>query len=146
MHKFEGVTCTGKMRNLHLSLSNYLQDRGQWPQLPEDLEMGTYAEHDFWIDALKDYGMTPEAWKCPTIKRLTRMKVLSESNIPKIHYLPSLFDEHQFTPHRWKQMPWAMEAGDMHGQGNLMLFGDGSVRTYNDVYADVIKSGSYLRR
>ena len=60
-------------------------------------------------------------------------------------YVPSLFDQHEFTPHRWPNMPWAMEIGDMHGAGVLMLFGDGSVRTYSEVYEKILKSGSYRK-
>ncbi len=144
LNRFEAPVCAANLRNLHVSLSSYMQDRGQWPQLPEGVGQGTSAEEEFWADALLEYGMPQKSWTCPTLRRLAREKTVSSA--PKIHYLPSLFDGKSFTPFRWKEIPWAMEVGDLHGNGNLMIFSDGSIRSYKQVYEEVLRSGSYIRK
>ena len=146
LNRFEAPTCMANLRNLHLSLSTYVQDKGQWPQLPEDMDMGTYAEHGWWMETLKDYGMEEKSWRCPTIARLTRSGRLNEADTPKINYLPSLFDDHPSTPFRWKNMPWAMEAGNMHGSGILMIYSDGSIRNFNDVFEAALRAGIPIQR
>ena len=144
INRFEAPACAANLRNLHLSLSNYLQDNGTWPQLPVGVSQGTDDEGAWWAGTLSDYGMLPKSWICPTLRRLSQERVISPA--PKIHYVPSLFDNHQFTPNRWKEIPWAMEVGDMHGDGNLMVFGDGSIRSFKQVYEAVLSSGSYIRK
>jgi len=141
LNRFEAVPCMANLRNLHVALSAYLQDEGNWPQLPEGIDLGSYAEHDFWVAELEPYGMTQKSWICPTLKRTARERKIS-LNGPKIHYLPSIFDEFAFTPHRWTEMPWAMEVGNNHGRGILMLFSDGSIRPYSEVHESAVSAPS----
>ena len=45
----------------------------------------------------------------------------------RIDYMPMPFDDKPTTPHQWPRQPWFVEVGDMHGNGNLIIFTDGSV-------------------
>lgn len=144
INRFEAPVCAANLRNLHLSLSGYLQDNGTWPQLPASVSQGSAAEGEWWATALSDYGMLPKSWICPTLRRLSQQNLINSA--PKNHYVVSLFDGNQFTPSRWKEIPWAMEVGDMHGGGNLMVFNDGSIRSFKQVYEEVLSSGSYIRK
>jgi hypothetical protein len=127
IHRTEGPRCTNNLRNLHVALNTYLIDNKSWPQLPEDIELDTDPESYFWIKSLEPYGMVEKNWKCPTILRFQR----GQMNLPEIsiiHYKPTIFDAHEFAPRQWDNMPWAIEVGDMHGRGNLILFGNGDIR------------------
>jgi hypothetical protein len=48
-------------------------------------------------------------------------------NRPRIDYIPMPFDDKPTTPHQWPRQPWFVEAGDVHGHGNLIIFTDGSI-------------------
>jgi hypothetical protein len=45
----------------------------------------------------------------------------------RIDYIPMPFDDKPETPHRWPTAPWFAETGDVHGNGNLIIFTDGSI-------------------
>jgi type II secretory pathway pseudopilin PulG len=127
--RFEAPRCMANLRTLHIALSAHIQDRQQWPQLPEDLAgINTPQEYDWWTEKLLPYGMLKESWVCPTLRRLVKSKEGVEA--PKIHYMPSIFDEHALTPFKWPSMPWAMEVADIHGAGILRLYSDGSIRPF----------------
>ncbi|HEY5743468.1 MAG TPA: hypothetical protein VIS99_13100, partial [Terrimicrobiaceae bacterium] len=63
-----------------------------------------------------------------------------------IHYLPTLFDDVPGRANRSPGTPWLMEIADGHGRGNLLIYLDGSVRPFKDVYAEILKKGSYIKR
>jgi len=133
MHRFESVPCMGNLRNLHAALSARLIDQQSWPQLPEEIEMNTLAEHDFWIEELELYGMVEKNWICPTLRRTARKEGRNLQEESKIHYVPTLFDEHPGTPFRWPNIPWAMEIGNNHGRGLLVLLHDGSIHPSSEI-------------
>ena len=130
----EGVRCASNMRSLHVSLATYTQDRGQWPQEPPELwgAGNNDSYEDWWVEELRHYGATENVWKCPTILRLITNK-MENKNRPRIHYTPTMFDEGPYTAYKWKNQPWLTEIGNMHGQGALLCFPDGSVRSMDDV-------------
>ena len=43
------------------------------------------------------------------------------------------FDDKPTTPHKWPRQPWFIETANVHGNGNLIIFTDGSVGQSNDV-------------
>ena len=43
------------------------------------------------------------------------------------------FDNKPRTPYRWGRMPWFVERADFHGQGQLIIFTDGSVQELKNV-------------
>jgi len=128
----EAPRCMANMRSLQVSLAAYLQDKGHWPQEPVDqLGNNENAYEDWWIAELKPYGAEEATWMCPTIKRLVTNK--SKDGRPKVHYTPTMFDKHPATPYRWSTQPWIIEIGNMHGQGALSCYPDGSIKSMDEV-------------
>ncbi len=39
-------------------------------------------------------------------------------------------------PHQWPRQPWFVEAGDVHGHGNLIIFTDGSISDLKTVVSN----------
>jgi hypothetical protein len=66
-------------------------------------------------------------WHCPTIEKVAR-RSSGSNQIPRIDYLPTLFDSRPGTPNRWPSMPWFSEIANVHGHGNLTVRADGSVQ------------------
>jgi len=133
IERSDAVRCASNLRSLHTSLSAYIQDKGCWPQEPEAIWAANdnAAYEDWWMKELEPYGATEEVWQCRTIMR----KVVSKSKDkrPRMHYVPTKFDEKPLTPYKWSTQPWLIEIGNMHGVGALICFPDGSVRTMDDV-------------
>lgn len=130
----EAGKCMANMRSLQVSLAGYTQDKGHWPQEPADqLGNNEDAYEDWWIAELRPYGAEESTWMCPTIRRLVTNK--SKEGRPKVHYMPTMFDKHSASPYRWSTQPWLIEIGNMHGQGALICYPDGSIKTMDEVVA-----------
>lgn len=138
-NRAERLVCNGNLRSLHASLSSYLTDHKRWPQVPEEMENEETAK--FWVDTLKDHGATTVVWLCPSIRRRYKEDPASFSHNPVIHYTPAEFDEHQFTPYKWPAMPWVLEIGSFHGDGNMMIRGDGGIRELNELLREAGGNG-----
>jgi Biotin and Thiamin Synthesis associated domain len=67
------------------------------------------------------------SWICPTIQDLMRGPDYSRPENARLDYMPMPFDDKPTTPHQWPRQPWFVETGDVHGNGNLIIFTDGSV-------------------
>jgi prepilin-type N-terminal cleavage/methylation domain-containing protein len=134
--RVEKVNCIGNLRGLHVALSCHVQDKGSWPQPPVDLK-GEKRDY-WWIGELERFGMPAPAWRCPTLSRAVEESAATDEEraIP-IHYIPTEFDASPFTPYRWKTQPWAAEIGDPHGGGALLVFPDGSVKGFNQVFQEL---------
>lgn len=122
------------MRGIHTAISAYIQDRGSWPQEPENIQENREAVEDWWLAEMKPYGLSLDAWQCPSVKRLITSK--REDGRPKLHYTPSMFDSHPSTPYRWSTQPWLIEIGNMHGRGAFICFPDGSIRPMDDIVGE----------
>ena len=72
----EGVRCVTNMRSLQVSLAAYVQDKGHWPQEPEEIWNSDNLEayEDWWLNELEPYGAPEDVWQCPTVKRLVVAK------------------------------------------------------------------------
>jgi prepilin-type N-terminal cleavage/methylation domain-containing protein len=134
----ERVRCMGNLRSLHAALGTYLSDNNRWPQLPKDVAMNSPQEDAWWRETLKAYGMTDKTWHCPTLSRTAKQKNMQEA-LAENHYLPTLFDAAPATPYRWPAMPWAMEVGNNHGSGLLIVTMGGTVLTYDEFYRNAAK-------
>lgn len=133
LNRAEALHCAQNLRSLQVSFASYVQDEGHWPQEPEELrEAESFnPSEDWWLQEMENYGATPEVWQCPTIKRLVSDK--DPDGRPKIHYTPTPFDEQAYTPYRWSTQPWLIEIGNMHGNGALICFPDGSIKAMGEV-------------
>lgn len=128
----EGILCTGHLQSLHVSFCAYIQDQGHWPQVSTGLDKDASAEQ--WISELKNYGAPKEVWRCPTFERRYAVDPKQFSDNPRIHYIPTQFDANRMTPFKWPTMPWLIEMGDFHGGGNLIIFPDGSIHGFYNVF------------
>jgi len=125
--------CSNNLRNLHVALSNHLQEHGSWPQVPEILTQQPELYGKWWVEQTEPYGGTLEAWHCPSLqKQLKDEDFEGPHSKPVIHYAVTHFDANPLTPHKWSTQPWLMEIADSHGIGNLLIFPDGSVQGSND--------------
>ena len=123
--------------SVYLGAEFYLQDHKQWPQIDPrlllDKESDEYAR--LWMAALKPYKVSKESWHCPTVQKAMGGDAADPAKKPKerIDYFPTPFDSKEITPHRWSEQPWFIERGAVHGEGNLMIFPDGSIKTLDEI-------------
>jgi len=123
--------CASNMRSIRVALAHYMGDHGMvWPQGPGAAEP---AWAPFWISALARYGITERTWQCPTIRG--HLKESGEKEMG-IHYVPTMFDPTPNIANRWSTQPWLIEIGDAHGNGPLICFPDGSVKSFSKVLAE----------
>jgi prepilin-type N-terminal cleavage/methylation domain-containing protein len=121
--------CSANLRNLYVAAESYLQQNGSWPQIRVASDSDT-ADQDYgkaWIAALTPFGPTQKTWICPTIQESLQNPDLSKPENVRVDYYAMPFDDKPTTPHQWPTMPWFIEAGDVHGNGNLVIFTDGSI-------------------
>ena len=122
------VQCMANLRSLYVAAESYVQQYGSWPQIP--VSDSDSAEQDYanaWIAALAPFGPTQKTWICPTIQELLRNPDLSKPENIRVDYVATPFDDKPPTPHQWAKQPWFAETGDVHGNGNLIIFTDGSI-------------------
>jgi prepilin-type N-terminal cleavage/methylation domain-containing protein len=125
--------CAANLRNLYVALDADTRDQGHWPQCPYvigDTEFDTW-----WIKELSHYNLSRASWECPTFQRMQEGGQAEKKNNKTIDYVPTPFDAGARTPYKWPTMPWAVEVGDFHGDGNLILFPDGSIKGFNQFAA-----------
>jgi type II secretory pathway pseudopilin PulG len=123
------VQCTANLRSLYVAAESYLQQNGSWPQIGSDDNSDTAEQADAsaWIAALAPFGPSQKTWICPTIQELLHNPDLSKPENGRVDYLATPFDEKPTTPHEWPKQPWFIETADVHGNGNLIIFTDGSI-------------------
>lgn len=121
--------CAGNMRSIHAALNLYLQDnKDVWPQAPDLSEEKPWQS--FWLQTLAPFGITEKTWQCPAIRALARR---DGERGAQIHYAPSSFDDTPGIARRWPTQPWLIERADVHGQGPLICFPDGSIESLRKV-------------
>lgn len=130
IHKSQEAVCTSHMRSIHVALANYLQDHQDvWPQGPYPRD--NQAWEAFWLATLKPYDIDENTWQCPTLKR-----ALASSKGEQLHYVPSMFDATRGIARRWSTQPWLIERFGAHGDGPLLAFPDGSIKSMDKVLAE----------
>ncbi len=122
------VQCMSNLRSLYVATESYIQQNGNWPQISldeSDTDEQAYAQS--WIAALKPFGISEKSWICPTIQNLLNNPDYMKSENVRVDYFACPFDDKPITPHQWPKQPWFVEVGDVHGNGNLIIFTDGSI-------------------
>ncbi|MFN2623251.1 MAG: type II secretion system protein [Chthoniobacterales bacterium] len=128
------VQCTTNLRNLYLSAELFLQQNGSWPQISRSASGGDSEQYaKAWIDALTPFGPSAKTWICPTMQGLLENPDYLAPENMRIDYIPMPFDDKPNTPHQWPRQPWFIETGNVHGNGNLLIFTDGSISDLNTV-------------
>jgi type II secretory pathway pseudopilin PulG len=129
----EKVKCVANLRNLHIATNTFIQQNGHWPQISASLIATANKEYARqWVEALQPFGLQEENWICPTVQRLGGNPNFKEPDKRRIDYLSTPFDAKEFTPFKWPTQPWFVERADVHGDGQLVIFPDGSVRSLGD--------------
>jgi len=114
----ERLICMNNLKNLRVAFSGYATEG--WPQIPKEIKLGSMAEQRWWLEKTeKELGLSKSAWQCPTIRR--QFASAPEKDRPLIHYLPTPFSKEPNRANKNPQMPWFIEIGDAHGQGNLLV-------------------------
>ncbi len=121
------VQCAANLRNLYLGAELYVQQNGNWPQIPRDASGLSPAHAEAWIDALAPFQVSRKTWICPTIQSLLGNPDFYDAAKTRLDYIPVPFDDKPMSPHQWPRQPWFVENGDVHGHGNLVIFTDGSI-------------------
>jgi type II secretory pathway pseudopilin PulG len=122
------VQCMANLRSLYTAAELFTQQNGSWPQI--SMSDSDSAEKDYakaWIAALAPFGPTQRTWICPTIQDLLGNPDVSDPDNVRVDYAAMQFDDKPTTPHQWPKQPWFAEVGDVHGNGNLIIFTDGSI-------------------
>ena len=121
------------LRNLFAALDADTRDQGHWPQCP--YEIGNPEFDRWWLKELSHYNLSRANWECPTFQRMQERGEAEKKDEKTIDYVPTPFDDQPRTPYKWASQPWAVEVGDFHGDGNLVLFPDGSIKGFNQFLA-----------
>ncbi len=135
MARIEQARCMSNMRSIQAGIAAYLNDHKMvWPQGPGAESGQEWA--DFWLNTTKPYDVSERTWQCPTILRQIG---LGKNPIPgtgSIHYVPTMFSTVANIAYRWPTQPWLIERANVHGNGSLICFTDGSIKTSNKVLAE----------
>lgn len=125
------VQCIANLHSLYIAADLHLQRNGSWPQIARGSDPTAFANS--WISALTAFGPTRRTWICPTMQGLLNNPDYNNPKNARLDYIPMSFDSKPTTPHEWSRQPWFIEAGNVHGNGNLVIFTDGSVVETNDL-------------
>jgi prepilin-type N-terminal cleavage/methylation domain-containing protein len=128
------VQCMTNLRSLYVATESYIQQNGSWPQIPISDDDSDTAEQSYasaWIAALKPFGPSEKTWICPTVQNLLHNPDYMKAENVRIDYMSTPFDDKTMSPHQWPKQPWFIETADVHGNGNLIIFTDGSISDLN---------------
>jgi prepilin-type N-terminal cleavage/methylation domain-containing protein len=137
------VNCMANLRSLYIATEAYIQQNGSWPQISMADDESDAAEQNYakaWIAALKPFGPSEKTWICPTIENLMGNPDYMKPEYARIDYMVMPFDDKPMTPHQWPKQPWFAEVGDVHGNGNLIIFTDGSISDLKTIAAQAATS------
>jgi prepilin-type N-terminal cleavage/methylation domain-containing protein len=138
----ERLNCTTNLRSLYVAVSGYTTDNQKWPQIK------TYRQHQLqaeaWHAVLKPYGIDWINWVCPSVQRQAGAPDFKDPKKHRLDYFATPFDDKPRTPWRWATQPWFIERGDVHGNGNLMIFRDGSIEDMRSAGRRVSMQGGTL--
>lgn len=133
--KAERANCTANLRTLYVAADAFVQQQGYWPQIPPADTYG--AEHALaWIAALEPYSVGRVNWICPSVQRQLRNPDYSRNENARIDYLATPFDTGSRSPYKWPTQPWFIERGDVHGEGQMLIFANGQIKSLREVLLD----------
>ncbi len=124
--------CIANLKSLHVAMNSYVQDNHHWPQIATAKTGDTTAAKG-WIDTLKPYGLSQLNWICPTIQRVLRSPDFSDPTNTRVDYFATPFNAKANAPFQQPKQPWFIEAADVHGNGQEILFPDGHIEEASDI-------------
>jgi len=137
----ERVGCSTNLHSLYIAVSTYTTENQHWPQI---FKPDKKAKAQEWHAALKPYGIDWINWVCPTVQRIGGNPDVTKEESHRLDYFATPFDDKARTPWRWATQPWFIERGDVHGNGNLMIFRDGSIEDLHSVGRRLSMQGGTL--
>ena len=126
--KARAVKCAANLKSLFVAANGYILDNHQWPQVL-GMDPASEAFANSWLDKLKPYQIDQVNWFCPTIQA----QIGSENRPFRLDYIPTPFGAKAIAPFLWPTHPWFSERGSVHGNGNLIILTNGSVKALNDI-------------
>jgi prepilin-type N-terminal cleavage/methylation domain-containing protein len=136
IYRAQGVNCTNNLRNLYAACSSYVQDNQTWPQIPTtNADKPAFAQA--WINALAPYKIQAVNWICPSIQRLLGNPDYTQPQNVRIDYGATPFPPGLTAPTRYPTQPWFAESASVHGDGNLIIYANGDLKTLNQVITDM---------
>ena len=123
--------CASNLKGLYVGASAYVVDHQQWPQINAKVSSDGYI--DGWMNALRPYSISPIHWRCPSVERQLGNPLKHNPKDKRIDYFASPFGPQQRAPYQWSTQPWFIERSDAHGNGNLMIFPDGTVKPLGEI-------------
>lgn len=134
----ERQNCVGNLKSLYTAGAAYVQDQGHWPQIDtKDIQRPAYAQA--WIAAFKPYGIAEPNWLCPTVQRQLRNPDVRQPRHVRIDYFATPFDDGARTPYKWPTHPWFVERGDVHGDGQMVIFANSEVKSLRDIFSNPVR-------
>ena len=124
--------CAANLKRLAVGANLSLQENNDiWPQIKSEQLAESHAEA--WNAMLAPFGVTRKTWICPTIQNSLGNPDYFTAENARIDYFATNFDDKPGSSHQWPRQPWFIETGDVHGNGNLILFTDSSISDLNTV-------------
>lgn len=135
------VKCAGNLRSIHTAAALYVQDNKHWPQI-SGTGMQDKAAAQAWISTLAPYGLAQINWVCPTIQQSLHSPDLSLPENVRVDYMAMPFSAKPNAPFQHPKQPWFIETGDVHGNGQEIIFPDGHIEESYDVIREALHAGS----
>ena len=139
--KAQRLKCGENVKSVGLAMSAYLTDHQKWPQITAESSRSAASGTDSpeaiqWIAILTPYGISESNWRCPTIESQIRGSGNKDAfKAKRIDYAPTTFGSDPDAPRKWPKHPWLVERGAPHGTGPWILLSDGSLVTFEDIFA-----------
>ena len=132
------VKCIANLRSLHVASSSYVQDNQHWPQIPA-AKHGDTAAAQAWINIFQPYGLMQINWICPSIQEALRSPDLGDPLNARVDYFGTPFNAKPTAPFQQTRQAWYIEAADIHGNGQEIIFPDGHIEEAQDILRAVAK-------
>jgi prepilin-type N-terminal cleavage/methylation domain-containing protein len=139
--KAQRLKCGENVKSVGLAISAYLAEHQKWPQIATESSRSAAGGTDSpeavqWIATLHPYGIQEANWRCPTIESQIRGSGNKNAlKAKRIDYAPTSFGSDPDAPRKWPKHPWLVERGAPHGTGPWILLSDGSLVTFEDIFA-----------
>jgi len=134
--KARRAACVNNLLNLHVSMDSYLTDHdGLWPQIPS----GNLGDPNYaiaWVNVLRPYKLAEINWICPSVQAALGVNYVK---YPRLDYLPTPFGTQTREAYQHGTQPWFVERADIHGDGNLLIFANGNVKTIYQAFSDALQ-------
>jgi type II secretory pathway pseudopilin PulG len=125
------ANCMSNLKSLYVAANLYTQEQGHWPQVDNNT-FGTPAFTQAWVTALSQYGIYPINWTCPTIQRDLGTPDVNQPGAARLDYIGTPFGPQPQAPYKYSTQPWFVERGDVHGDGNMLIFSNGQIMSLSD--------------